>query len=126
MTCNLYIYLLLDQLPLKMDPGERNLKNTLDPSTRTVHVLNATMEMYTSSPFSAASLSTSQEIPTAEQQTRPQVQCEEKLSGDLEVQEMARQQWEELKPLIQKVYIDENKPFPYLAKILEKEGFKPT
>jgi hypothetical protein len=34
---------------------------------------------------------------------------------------------ESLKPLIQQVYIEENKPFPYLADILRDEhGFEPT
>jgi hypothetical protein len=43
------------------------------------------------------------------------------------VREISRQQWEGLKPLIQRVYIDENKPFPYLADILRKDhGFEPT
>ena len=43
------------------------------------------------------------------------------------LQDMARQQWEALKPLIQRVYIDENKPFPYLANIFRQDyGFEPT
>jgi hypothetical protein len=43
------------------------------------------------------------------------------------IREMTRQQWESLKPLIQRVYIEENKPFPYLVNILRDEhGFKPT
>jgi hypothetical protein len=41
--------------------------------------------------------------------------------------EMSRQQWEDIKPFIQRIYIDENKPFPYLAHILRTEhGFEPT
>jgi hypothetical protein len=41
--------------------------------------------------------------------------------------DMSRQQWENMKPLIQRIYIDENKPFPYLAQILRTErGFEPT
>lgn len=41
--------------------------------------------------------------------------------------EMTKQQWRLLKPLIQQVYIEENKPFPYLANILRDEyGFEPT
>lgn len=43
------------------------------------------------------------------------------------IRDMTRQQWENLKPLIQEVYIEKNKPFPYLAKILrDKHGFEPT
>jgi len=41
--------------------------------------------------------------------------------------EMSRQQWESLKPFIQRIYIDEDKPFPYLAKKLSLEhGFEIT
>jgi hypothetical protein len=48
-------------------------------------------------------------------------------SGHLGIREMTRQQWESLKPLIQRVYIEENKPFPYLVNILRDEhGFEPT
>ena len=40
---------------------------------------------------------------------------------------LSRQQWEDLKPVIQRVYIDEGKPFPYLAAILRTEhGVQPT
>jgi Clr5 domain len=40
---------------------------------------------------------------------------------------MSRQQWEDMKPLIQRIYLDENKPFPYLAHALCTEyGFEPT
>jgi Clr5 domain len=43
------------------------------------------------------------------------------------IREATRQQWEALKPLIQRIYMDEDKPFPYLAKILRDEyGFEPT
>ena len=43
------------------------------------------------------------------------------------LRDMTRQQWEALKPLIKRVYIDDNKPFPYLAKILLQDyGFEPT
>ena len=48
-------------------------------------------------------------------------------SGHPGIREMTRQQWESLKPLIQRVYIEENKPFPYLVNILRDEhGFEPT
>jgi hypothetical protein len=40
---------------------------------------------------------------------------------------ISSQEWEDVKPLIQRVYLDENKPFPYLARILRTEhGFEPT
>jgi len=40
---------------------------------------------------------------------------------------ISRQEWEDMKDLIQRVYLDENKPFPYLAHILRTEhGFEPT
>jgi hypothetical protein len=43
------------------------------------------------------------------------------------IRETTRQQWEALKPLIQRIYIEEDKPFPYLARILRDEhGFEPT
>jgi len=49
------------------------------------------------------------------------------LSGEPGIREMTRQQWETLKPLIQRVYIEENKPFPYLARILREEhNFEPS
>ncbi|PMD41145.1 TPR-like protein [Hyaloscypha variabilis F] len=48
-------------------------------------------------------------------------------SGEPGIREMTRQQWETLKPLIQRVYIEENKPFPYLARILREEhNFEPS
>lgn len=40
---------------------------------------------------------------------------------------ISRQEWEDVKPVIQRVYLDENKPFPYLARILRTEhGLEPT
>ena len=48
-------------------------------------------------------------------------------SGESSVRDETRQKWESLKPLIQRIYIDENKPFPYLVTILREEhGFEPT
>jgi hypothetical protein len=48
-------------------------------------------------------------------------------SGELGTRETSRQQWEKLKPLIKRIYIEEKKSFPHLAKILRKEhGFEPT
>ena len=45
----------------------------------------------------------------------------------LGVRESARQRWEELKPLIQRVYIEEDRPYPYLANILRTQhGFETT
>jgi Clr5 domain len=41
--------------------------------------------------------------------------------------EISNQQWEEMKPLIQRVYIKENKPFRHLKNILRTEyGVEPT
>jgi Clr5 domain len=37
------------------------------------------------------------------------------------VRESIKQKWETLKPLIKQIYIDENKPFPYLARILRED-----
>ena len=46
---------------------------------------------------------------------------------DLGVHAATRQQWENLKPLIKQIYIEENKPFPHLAEMLRKDhGFEPT
>ena len=40
-------------------------------------------------------------------------------------QAMTKQQWENLKPLIEQIYIEENRPFPYLAEVLRKDhGFE--
>jgi hypothetical protein len=45
----------------------------------------------------------------------------------LGVAEMKRQQWESLKPLIQRVYIEEDKSFLDVADMLRDEhGFEPT
>jgi hypothetical protein len=35
--------------------------------------------------------------------------------------EASRQQWESLKPLVQRLYLDDDKPFPYLAQIFRSE-----
>ncbi|PMD30601.1 hypothetical protein L207DRAFT_641537 [Hyaloscypha variabilis F] len=41
-------------------------------------------------------------------------------------QAMTKQQWDNLKPLIEQIYIEENRPFPYLAEVLRKDhGFEP-
>jgi hypothetical protein len=48
-------------------------------------------------------------------------------SEHLGITELKRQQWESLKPLIQRVYIEEDKPFHYVANILSNEhGFEPS
>jgi hypothetical protein len=47
--------------------------------------------------------------------------------GHLGIAERKRLQWESLKPLIQRLYIEENKPFTDIVKIIrEKYGFEPT
>lgn len=49
------------------------------------------------------------------------------MTTELGLREMTRQQWESLKPLIQEIYIEQDKPFQYLAKILREDyGFEPT
>jgi hypothetical protein len=49
------------------------------------------------------------------------------MSNAPESYQSLREKWESLKPLIQRVYMEENKPFPYLAGILRDEhGFQPT
>jgi hypothetical protein len=53
------------------------------------------------------------------------------VGGDIanapESHQSLKERWESLKPLIQRVYMEENKPFPYLASILRDEHeFKPT
>lgn len=43
------------------------------------------------------------------------------------IRETTRRQWEVLKPIIQHIYIEEDKPFSYLANILREEhDFEPT
>ena len=80
--------------------------------------------------FSAASSSTlisNKETPPFEQFSQRPFIFHEVPCGELRVREMARQQWEILKPLIQRIYIEENKPFSFLAKVLRNEhGFEPT
>jgi hypothetical protein len=45
----------------------------------------------------------------------------------LGVREAARQRWEELKSIIQRVYIEEERPYPYLAHLLRTQyGFETT
>jgi hypothetical protein len=41
--------------------------------------------------------------------------------------EVSREAWEEMKPRIQQLYMDQNKPFPRVARALREEyGFEPT
>jgi hypothetical protein len=52
---------------------------------------------------------------------------EGQVSANPGIRAMSRQQWEELKPLIEQTYVQENKPFPYLAEVLRRDhGFEPT
>ena len=52
---------------------------------------------------------------------------EEDISNVPESHQNLKKKWESLKPLIQRVYIEENKPFSYLARILRNEyKFTPT
>jgi len=64
------------------------------------------------------------EQPASSYEATPSLGTSRKECG---IRELSRQQWESLKQLIQRVYIDEDKPFPYLAQILRSEhGFEPT
>jgi hypothetical protein len=52
---------------------------------------------------------------------------EEDISNVPESHQNLKKKWESLKSLIQRVYIEENKPFSYLARILRDEHeFTPT
>ena len=52
---------------------------------------------------------------------------EEDIANVPESYQNLKKKWESLKPLIQRVYIEENKPFSYLASILRDEyNFTPT
>jgi hypothetical protein len=54
-------------------------------------------------------------------------QVGEDLSNVPESHQSLKKRWESLKPLIQRVYIEENKPFSYLASVLRDEyDFTPT
>jgi hypothetical protein len=49
------------------------------------------------------------------------------LSSKIGAREAARQRWEAFKPLIQRVYVEEDRPYPYLAEILRtNHGFETT
>jgi hypothetical protein len=51
----------------------------------------------------------------------------EDTSVKMGAREMTRKQWEDLKPLIEQIYIKENRPFQYLAEVLRRDyGFEPT
>jgi uncharacterized membrane protein len=88
------------------------------------------MDAFEVSSFPAAlpgTLTFVEERPPAKQLSTPAATFYGAPSEQLGIREMARQQWESLKPLIQRVYIEENKSFPYLANILRDEhGFEPT
>jgi hypothetical protein len=52
---------------------------------------------------------------------------EEDIANVPESYQSLKRKWESLKPLIQRVYIEENKSFSYLARILRNEyEFTPT
>lgn len=43
------------------------------------------------------------------------------------VPQLTRERWEELKPIIKRLYIDENRTQAYIADVLaESHGFRPT
>jgi len=65
--------------------------------------------------------------PAEQQQPSQNAFILHQVSSEPGVREATRQQWETLKPLIKRIYIDEDKPFPYLARILREEHqFEPT
>ncbi|KAF4627744.1 hypothetical protein G7Y89_g10410 [Cudoniella acicularis] len=84
------------------------------------------MDLFELSPVPAA-FTTVEQNPQAEQSPQHPFIFHEAPSGDPKIREMTRQQWESLKSLIQRIYIDENKPFRYVAKVLREEhSFEPT
>lgn len=85
------------------------------------------MDLFEQSLFPTASSVSSEPKTSAESISQYSFIFHEPSSGEAGIREETRRQWESLKPLIQRIYIDENKPFPYLAKILREEhGFEPT
>jgi hypothetical protein len=88
------------------------------------------MDTFKLPPFSAAlpgAFAFVEERPSAEKLFQHASTFQEAPSGHRGIREMTRQQWEALKPLLRRIYIDENRPFPYLAKILREEyGFETT
>jgi len=47
--------------------------------------------------------------------------------GELGIRAGLTQRWENIKPLIKKIYIEQNKSFPQIARILRDDhGFEPT
>jgi hypothetical protein len=85
------------------------------------------MDLFEVSPLSAALPQTFEPNLPAERSSRDPFIFHKIPFDEPGIREVARKQWEALKPLIQRIYIDENKPFPYLAKILREEyGFEPT
>jgi len=73
---------------------------------------------------SAAALTKTFEFVEERPEERPQPLLHASANG---ARETTRKKWESLKPLIEQLYILENRPFSYLASILRQEhGFKPT
>jgi hypothetical protein len=85
------------------------------------------MDLFEQSLFPAASPRTVEPKPSVESMSQYPFIFQESSSGEVGIREEIRRQWESLKPIVQRIYIDENKPFLYLAKILREEhGFEPT
>ena len=85
------------------------------------------MDLFEQSLFPPASPVTFEPKTSAESLSQRLFVFHDMSSGESSIRDETRQKWESLKPLIQRIYIDENKPFPYLAKILREEhGFEPT
>jgi hypothetical protein len=85
------------------------------------------MDLFEETLFPTASPMTLKPDPSAESVPQHTFIFHDISLGESRIREETRRQWESLKPLIQRIYIDENKPFPYLAKILREEhDFEPT
>jgi hypothetical protein len=92
------------------------------------------MELSTTSPPAASSSSflfIEQNKPNSQGGIELVCQSDNKLTyidpRTLGVREAARQRWEELKPIIQRIYIEEDRSYPYLANILRTQyGFETT
>jgi Clr5 domain len=90
------------------------------------------MDLFEMSTFAAA-LPTEKQIAEQNLNNIPDEQSSQHLfvypnvSREPGVRKMSSRQWESLKPLIERIYIIENKPFHYVAQLLRDEhGFEPT
>jgi hypothetical protein len=119
----------LSLLPRRCMSEESSI-NPRYPPPLTSRIEIAHMDHFELSPFSPAlpgTLTFVQHSSSAELAPQHPFIFHEAPTGEPGIREMTRQQWESLKPLIQRIYMEENKPFPYLERILRDEhGFEPT